>query len=237
MLFSCVGENYKIQDSKGLNLRVVDSLNSNSELNLIISPFRDKIKDLEKTIGYSIKSLSVRDGMLESSLGNLIADILIEESKPIFKNITSEDIDFCLLNYGGIRGTLNKGVITQYDIFTIMPFENTSTVVELSGEKVLELVNYLKNEQKAHPVSGIKIEFKDDKIINILINNKKFNINNTYYVLTSNFLQEGGDKMMFFKDPLELFSLKTNIRDVLINFIVKTDTIVSNKDNRIIKTQ
>jgi hypothetical protein len=41
--------------------------------------------------------------------------------------------------------------------------------------------------------------------------------------------------MMFFKDPLKLFSLKTNIRDVLINYIVKIDTIVSNKDNRIIK--
>jgi hypothetical protein len=69
----------------------------------------------------------------------------------------------------------------------------------------------------------------------VLINKKKFNINKTYYVLTSNFLQEGGDKMMFFKDPLKLFSLKTNIRDVLINYIVKIDTIVSNKDNRIIK--
>ena len=235
MLFSCVGENYTIQDGKGLNIRIVDSLNSDSELNLIISQFRDKIKDLEKNIGYSIKSLSVRDGILESSLGNLIADILIEESNPIFKSITSKNIDFCLLNYGGIRGTLNKGVITQYDIFTIMPFENTSTVVELSGEKVLELINYLNNEQKAHPVSGIRLEFEGDKVNNVLINKKKFNINKTYYVLTSNFLQEGGDKMMFFKDPLKLFSLKTNIRDVLINYIVKIDTIVSNKDNRIIK--
>ena len=165
----------------------------------------------------------------------MIADILIEESNPIFKSITSKNIDFCLLNYGGIRGTLNKGVITQYDIFTIMPFENTSTVVELSGEKVLELINYLNNEQKAHPVSGIRLEFEGDKVNNVLINKKKFNINKTYYVLTSNFLQEGGDKMMFFKDPLKLFSLKTNIRDVLINYIVKIDTIVSNKDNRIIK--
>jgi len=41
--------------------------------------------------------------------------------------------------------------------------------------------------------------------------------------------------MVFFKNPLELYSLKTNIRDVLINYIMKKDTIVSKTDNRIIR--
>jgi len=39
--------------------------------------------------------------------------------------------------------------------------------------------------------------------------------------------------MDFFKNPLEIYSLKTNIRDVLINYIMKKDTIVSKTDNRI----
>ena len=233
--FSCSNYNYQINDIKGENIIVLDSIVKNEELNKLINPYRNKIKELQKVIGYSQKSLSIRDGVLESSLGNLLADILIEESNPIFSKISSKEIDFCLLNFGGIRGNLNKGQITQHDLFTIMPFNNTSTVVKLSGEKVLELIQYINKEKLAHPVSGIKIEFKGNKINKVLVKNKKFNIDNTYYILTSNFLQEGGDKMVFFKNPLELYSLKTNIRDVLINYIMKKDTIVSKTDNRIIR--
>ncbi|SUZ83676.1 uncharacterized protein METZ01_LOCUS36530 [marine metagenome] len=235
LFFSCNNYDYQINDIKGENIIVLDSIVKNEELDKLIKPYRNKIKKLQKVIGYSEKYLSIRDGVLESSLGNLLADILIEESNPVFNKISSKKIDFCLLNYGGIRGNLNKGQITQHDLFTIMPFNNTSTVVKLSGEKVLELIQYINKEKLAHPVSGIKIEFKGKKINRVLIRNKKFNIDNTYYILTSNFLQEGGDKMIFFKNPLELYSLKTNIRDVLINYIMKKDTIVSKTDNRIIR--
>ena len=235
LFFSCNNYNYQINNIKGENIIVLDSIVKNEELDKLIHPYRQKIKDLQKVIGYSKKSLSIRDGVSESSLGNLLADILIEESNPLFNKISSKKIDFCLLNFGGVRGNLNKGKITQHNLFTIMPFNNTSTVVKLSGEKVLELIQYINKEKLPHPVSGIKIEFKGEKINKVIIRNKKFNINNTYYILTSNFLQEGGDKMVFFKNPLELYSLNTNIRDVLINYIIKKDTIVSKKDKRIIR--
>ena len=233
LFFSCNNYNYQINNINGENIIVLDSIVKNEKIDKLIYPYRKKITDLQKVIGYSKKSLSVRDGILESSLGNLLADILIEESNPVFTKISSKKIDFCLLNFGGIRANLNKGQITQHNLFTIMPFNNTSTVVKLSGEKVLELIQYINKEKLAHPVSGIKIEFKGNKINKVLIRNKKFNIDNTYYILTSNFLQEGGDKMDFFKNPLEIYSLKTNIRDVLINYIMKKDTIVSKTDNRI----
>ena len=100
-----------------------------------------------------------------------------------------------------------------------MPFNNLSTVVKISGNKVQELFQYLNNNNKQHPVSGLKIIFNQKKIQNALIQNKKFNINKSYYVLTSNFLQEGGDKMDFFINPLELYNLETNIREVLIKHI------------------
>ena len=59
------------------------------------------------------------------------------------------------------------------------------------------------------------------------------NINKSYYVLTSNFLQEGGDKMIFFKEPEELYDLNLNIRDVLIYHIANKKMISSKLDNRI----
>ena len=120
------------------------------------------------------ESYSIRDGKLESTLGNLIADILYEECNPKFKEITSKNIDFALFNYGGVRGTLNKGDITQHDLFTIMPWKNLATVVKIKGGKVVDLINYFNNENLAHPSSKIEIEFFNKKVKNILINKKQF---------------------------------------------------------------
>lgn len=235
MFFSCNNVNYQINNVELENIKVLNQSVKNEELEILIGPFKNKIKKLEKKIGYSLNSLSVRDGKLESSLGNFIADVLLNESDSLFKSITSKNIDFCLLNKGGIRGTLNQGNITQHDLITIMPFNNTSIVVKLSGLKVLELLQYLNIENIAHPVSGIKIEFENKKIKKVLIQNKKFNLNRAYYVLTSNYLQEGGDKMNFFKDPLEIYSLNTNIREELIKYISKIKNVKSELDNRIVR--
>ena len=235
VFFSVNSVNCQINKISSENIKVLDYSAKNEDLNKIISPYKYKIKKLEKKIGFSENSLSVRDGKLESTLGNFIADALLRESNPIFKNISSKNIDFCLLNQGGVRGTLNKGDITQHEILTILPFNNISTVVKLSGVKVLELIQYLNIENIGHPISGIRIKFKDQKIQNILIQNKDFDINKTYYVLTSNYLQEGGDKMNFFKNPLELYSLNTNIREVLIKYISKVKIVNSKLDKRLIR--
>ena len=210
---SCTNTGYTISKvSYEDNIKVLDSIDD-IDIELIIKPYRDKIKTLEKTIGFSKESYSIRDGKLESTLGNLIADILYEESNPEFYKITSNNIDFALFNYGGVRGTLNKGEITQHDLFTIMPWKNLATVVKIKGEKVIDLVDYFNNENLAHPSTRLEIEFINNKIKKILINKRKFDKNKSYYVLTSNFLQEGGDKMTFFKDPLELYNLNLNLRD------------------------
>ncbi|MBL6649145.1 MAG: 5'-nucleotidase C-terminal domain-containing protein, partial [Flavobacteriaceae bacterium] len=76
-----------------------------------------------------------------------------------------------------------------------------------------------------------------DKSSKIYINGEKFNKEKEYYVLTSNFLQEGGDNMTFFSDPIELHSLELNLRDVLIKHIKNKKIIVSKLDNRIERIQ
>ena len=235
ILFSCNNIEYSVHDIKAENTKVLDFSAKNDEINSIISPYRNQIKKLEKEIGYSKKSLSVRDGDLESTLGNFIADVLMKESDSLFNSITSQRIDFCLLNKGGVRGTLNKGRITHHNLINILPFENTSTVVKLTGKKILELLEYLNSENKAHPSSGIKIEFINNKINSVLIGGKKFDVKKKYYVLTSNYLQAGGDKMNFFTNPLELYSLNTNIREVLIDHISKIKIVEGKLDKRIVR--
>ena len=235
LLISCENNNNHIEKIEGKNLNIKGVDNKNNKLNEIIKPYREKIQYLEDTIGYCNLTLTKKDGKLNSSLGNLIADIMIYESNKVFKEKYLKDIDFCLLNFGGIRSNLNQGPITKSNLFSIMPFENKAVVAKINGNKVLELINFLNQENIAHPVSGIKLKFDKNKIDNVLIGEKKFNSKNNYYVLTSDFLIEGNDNMFFFKNPIQKFDLEIGIREILIDYISKKDTIVSGIDDRIVR--
>ena len=84
VFFSCNSVDHQIIDVRYENIKIYEPYSKNKDLEKLISPYREKLKELEKVLGYSAKSLSIRDGELESTLGNLIADILIEESNPVF---------------------------------------------------------------------------------------------------------------------------------------------------------
>ena len=234
-LFSCVNNQNEIIKVDSINIKILNKDQKYHDLNKIISPYKDKIRNLQDSIGYSKKNLSKIDGKLNSSLGNFLADVVLSESNIIFEEKRSNNIDFCLLNFGGIRSNLNKGYITKNHMFSIMPFENKAVVAKIEGKKVLELVNFLNNENIAHPVSGIKLKFNKTTVIDVLIRGEKFDENKNYYVVTSDFLLNGGDNMFFLKNPIETFSLDIGIREILINYVKKKDSVVSSVDDRIIR--
>src|SRR5690606_10052166 len=84
---------------------------------------------------------------------NFIADLTYEISNPIFEKRTGNSIDFVLLNHGGIRAIISKGEVSRRTAYQVMPFENRVLVLELSGEKVMELLTYLAKSNTAHPIS------------------------------------------------------------------------------------
>ena len=156
---SCNNLNFEISEINGENIKILKSNEQNQDLEILIKPYRDRIQNLSKVIGYSETSMSINDGKLESSLGNFLADILVEEVNPIFKELYGQSIDFCILNKGGIRASINKGPITQHGLFKVMPFDNKSVIVRISGQDVMNLINFINLENKSHPTSGIKINF------------------------------------------------------------------------------
>ena len=153
----------------------------------------------------------------------------------IFKNKAGKNIDFALFNYGGIRTVIPKGNITVKNVFELMPFENMLVIAELSGKQAQSLFNYLEKRQEAHPISHLKLEIKDEKLNKILIQNKPFDISKNYYVLTHDYLQHGGDRMDFFKNPISLFNVEVKVRDAIIDYLSKIDTLNAKIDGRFIK--
>ena len=68
----------------------------------------------------------------ETNLGDLCADAYLNQS----------GADIAFVNGGGIRVPINKGDITLNDILKVHPFGNSLTVIEVTGQQVLDALEW-----------------------------------------------------------------------------------------------
>ena len=201
----------------------------------IINVYRDSIDSkLDNVIGFS-KGLYTKDDYskikFNSSLGNLIADIIYKQADSVFYKSFGNNIDFVLQNHGGIRSSLLEGEIKLSDAYKILPFENEIIVLEISKEVFDEMVLFLSNEKFPHPISGFSI--MDDKA---LIDKEK-SLNDKFFLATNDYLLSGGDNMFFLEKNLRVFNLGYSLRDAFIDYIINEEKIESKVDNRFIRNE
>lgn len=237
LLISCKQQTSAISKIKGLQISVNDSTAIDKEINSFILPYREHLNaSLESILCYSPRPMDKDDGKLESTIGNMMADMLIKQAGPVFEKRHKKSIDFCLLNHGGIRAVIPKGNISMRTAYQVMPFENTIVVVELTGEKVKEMINYLAKAKRAHPISGLRLKLDSNfKPIDAKINGKPIDHSRTYLVVTSNYLLNLGDNMNFFADPVKVYDIDYKIRNAMIDYFTEIDTLKAELDNRFIQ--
>ncbi len=236
---SCKQEPYSLTKIEGKQITINDSLAIDEDIDAFIKPFRESVnKDMETVLSYSPKTYSKRDGEFNTAIGNLMADAVYKQSNLIFNKRTGKNIDMVLLNYGGIRSIISKGNITTRTAFQIMPFENSIVVVALKGQQIDSLTYYLSKAKRAHPISGLELNLDNHfTITKALIKDKKIKKDKVYYVATNDYLYSGGDRMNFFKTNDSLYVLDYKIRNAMLDYFKKVDTINPKIDNRFIKTK
>ena len=221
------------------NINITDSLKSISAIDAFVKPYREHVnKDLDSVLAYAVDTYSKSDGDLNTAIGNFMADMVYEQANPVFRTRTSKDIDFVLLNHGGIRSIISKGNVTTRTAFKVMPFENSIVVLDLKGEQVVELIEYLVRNKRAHPISKLNLELDSEfKLKTASLNGKPLDFTKNYLVCTNDYLANGGDRMNFFNTPDSLYVLDYKIRNALIDYLQKMDTINPKRDNRFIQVQ
>jgi len=233
LFFSCKENTYVVTKITAKTIAVDKTIATTDNISKTIAPYQDKmLNEINTIISYTPKDLTRTDGKLESSLGNLLADLSFEIGNPIFKSKMEKNIDFALFNYGGIRAGIPKGKITNKHAFQLMPFENMLVVVEISGKKMEALISYLIKSNSAHPLSKQVNLTITKNGYELSINNKKFDNTKSYFVLTSDYLQSGGDNMTFLKTPIQRISLEYKLRDAIVDYLKSKDTIKSTLDGR-----
>lgn len=235
LLYSCKNKRLEVTKVTAKTNSVDDTTAQDSTIIKEFLPYKTKMKkEINTVLSYAPKDLVRTDGNLQSSLGNMLADLTYKKASELFKKETGKKVDFSFSNYGGIRAGIFKGDVKVMHAFNLMPFDNTIVVVELTAEKVEELFNYFITKNQPHPISKqVQLTANSGKY-QIRINGKPIEKGRTYFVATSNYLQKGGDRMNFFKNPVNLFESNFLIRDAISEYFKSQDTLISTLDNRII---
>ncbi len=197
----------------------VDSINVPEKDTIIaekIAKYREPLEEVMKSvIAYSEQSME--RGTPEGLLNNFVADLTLKIGSRVYDPEDDKPIDFCLLNYGGLRTSIPKGAVTKSRVYELMPFENELVVVTLTPEKTYELFKYLASSERGMPVSGIRLGIKDEYPEVIKIRGESFDENRNYKVLTSDYLAHGGDNMNFFLQPINYELVGIKLRDAIIH--------------------
>ncbi|MBL4624664.1 MAG: 5'-nucleotidase C-terminal domain-containing protein [Flavobacteriales bacterium] len=241
ILFSC--SSVKIQSITESDVQITDSIKAPfTELSELIEPFRTELeKSMNEILNRSDVVMEKPDRAAENIppenlLGNFVAGLSFEVGQGLYSPEDGKPIDFCVLNNGGLRSSLPKGDITRGKIFELMPFENELVVLTLSGETTKKLLDYI-GRWEGIPVSNISMAIQGKESKNIKIGGKYFDVSNTYKVITSDYLANGGDNMTFFSENLKTESVGIKLRDAIIKYVVEENAagrnITSSLDKRI----
>ncbi len=234
LVYSCRQGPPNLSSIEGKRIPITDSLITVDSLEQFIRPYRNRVNQvLDSALAYAPYPITKSDGKWNSSAGNLMADIVLEQADPVFKSRTGRSIDFVLLNHGGIRSGISTGVVTARTAYEVMPFENHIVVTKMDGTAVRAMVGFLIRSERAHPIAGMEIALGQNKELqSVSIQGKPFNENRDYYVASSDYLVKGGDDMGFFTGQDTVITLDYKIRNAMIDYFQKVDTLKPKVDNR-----
>jgi len=168
----------------------------------------------------------------ESLLSNFSADVYRQTASAFLK----EEVDISVVNLGGLRTVVPAGNITVGKVFELMPFENELVIVWLKGDKLNGLLQYFAG-MGGEGVSGIRMEIKEKKAVNITVGGKPLDTEKLYSIATNDYLAGGNDKMIQLAQNVKRINTGIKVRDMLLDYIKsetkKGNMIQSKLDGRI----
>lgn len=179
----------------------------------IIEPYRQGVDSLMRVpVGKSKIELS----QSSPALLNWVSDVVYDRGTQL-----ADDVDFAIVNKGGIRRGLPKGTVTEGQIMTMLPFNNHVVVIDIKGADLLEAFEQMARVEGNGVSRGIEMDFypgtdsldhRDARVLKVTLAGKPLDPDHTYRVATIDYLAGGGDYMPSLKhhtfitaSPLKLY--------------------------------
>lgn len=188
----------------------------------------DPVKNI--VLGKTAQALS-HDRKQFSLLGQWSSDVL--------KQAVGADI--AVQNGGGLRVSIPTGTVTMGQLYEVMPFDNTLVTADMTGAQIVKLLEYGIHNQKVGMLqfAGLKVKYdasmpQGKRVVEAtMADGKPLVPENTYKVVTNDFMASGGDGYIMFKDAKNLTDTYLPVRDVLIGAIKKQQLVDFAGDDRL----
>ena len=221
----------------------------NSDVEKILEPIAAKA-DALKNEPVAIADLPLdNDRSKETALGDLASDAIRKAAKT----------DFALMNAGGLRAPIEKGQITFGHVFRAFPFDNSISIVHVSGKQLLQILRIAESGSRGiAPISGLQLRligaeydapssdlngdgtiepWEVNRLLEArLTNGAKIEEGRTYTLATVDFLVAGGDDVgwMFKQLPEnQVEATHLLIRDSVLQYIKELASPQGGKINSI----
>ena len=203
-----------IQPQIASNLSINSNYENDPKIDKIIKPYaKDLDAVMNEIIGFN--PIFIEKQKPSSTLGNMMADAILYTT--VQEGYT---VDFCILNYGGIRSSLDSGNITLGEIYELMPFENQITVLKISNEIAKDLRQHIL--QKGGEPMSVKFQMLRD-----IPKNQPY-----YHIAINDYMANGGDGYGFLSKATQRWDTKIKIRDGLIDYIKTHNPLPLSIDKR-----
>lgn len=205
------------------NIIIDNSIPDDSVILAYYEPFKLQLEtEMNRQIGYSNQHLTKIRTQPEFLVGNFFADALLYLGKQI-----DAETELALATKDGIRAELKQGPITVGSMFELMPFENTITVLEITGSDLLQLCDFIA-KTGGQPIAGFTMQIQDGEAVNIRVNGESVKKTKTYKLVTYDYLANGGDYIKGILNPINRINTSKTVREQLIEYV---QVITNNGDN------
>ncbi|GAA1724832.1 choice-of-anchor I family protein [Microbacterium paludicola] len=147
------------------------------------------------------------DRGVESTMGNLVADIYLWATSEYENYGGEQDAQIALMNPGGLRDDLlfeGDGTVTYADVAAVQPFGNTLVTLTLTGEQLAQVLEEQWQPGAERPKlhlgvsEGFAYEYVEDApagehIVNMTYQGEEIAPTDEFVVVTNSFLASGGD--------------------------------------------
>jgi len=220
------------------NIRLDSALNiaPDPKIEAVILPYRAKLmKDMEEVL--CISDAPLFGGRPESPLTNFCADLILQESDSIcLKSYPGIHVSISMVNRGGLRVPIPKGEVKVRTMFELMPFENEIVFLKMEGAVLRRFIDHMA-ARGGEGVAGMRFGIRDDKAVNPEIQGQPLDDSKSYWMVTSDYIANGGDGSEILKEVKERIVTGVKFRDLFIDHLRKMGrkkmTIEAKTDGRI----
>ena len=170
----------------------------------------------------------------ESTMGDMVADAMLA---------AYPEYDFAVTNSGGLRQDIDAGDVTVGELISAFPFPNTIVQLEMKGNDLRQrsfehgagLTNGILQVSKGVEMSYDETKPIGKRVVKLNIKGAPLDDDKTYKVLTSNFLADGGDGFLMFKQTSFIQKHRHQILDAMIKYLKTFDTYTPKIEGRVKK--